>query len=311
MAASPIIVYKPDTHMWPAPANSYLLKDDEGGILIDAGCGFAECYGKIKAFLADNGLGPGDIHTVVLSHAHPDHMGAMPFLLEENSPRIYIHALEERLAIENQLLNETFDMWYINEYYLERLDGNEPAGIIEYFSALCPMGAATPTDTIVEGDVLELAGRRFEVIHTPGHAPGHVSLYDPGEKVLLCGDLMGAVVAWYCPSGGGARGYLDSLDKVEALDVETILPSHGEATTDVAAAIARTRDFILAREAKILSLLAGRPMSLLELTDELFPSLMTRMFPGMQITDSHLIMLAEDGRVKREDREGMPVFSLA
>jgi glyoxylase-like metal-dependent hydrolase (beta-lactamase superfamily II) len=311
MAAPAIYVYKPEKHMWPAPANSYMLKDSEGAVLIDAGCGFPECYQKIKEFLSAHGVAPSDVHTVVLSHAHPDHMGAVPFLLEECSPRIFIHPLEERLALDIQLLNESFDMCYITDYFLDRLGGNEPVGIIEYFSALCPMGSARATDTVVEGDVLSLGGRDFEVLHTPGHAPGHISLYDRENRTLLSGDIIGAVVAWYCPSGGGARGYLESLDKVEALDIDIILPSHGGEITDVKAAIDSTRSFIMDREKRLLGMLAEGPRSLVELTDSLFPNEVTRMFPGLQVTDSHLIKLQEDGLVTREERDGVPFYSLA
>jgi glyoxylase-like metal-dependent hydrolase (beta-lactamase superfamily II) len=306
MAAPAIYTYRPAKHMWPAPANSYLLKDSGGAILIDAGCGFPECYQKITEFLASNGVAPSDVHTVVLSHAHPDHMGAVQFLLEEASPRIFIHRLEKRLASDIQLLNESFDMRYITDYYSDRLGGATPAGIIEYFDTLCPMGAAEATDVVDEGDVLGLGGRSFEVLHTPGHAPGHISLYDRENRTLLSGDIIGAVVAWYCPSGGGARGYLDSLDKVEALDVELILPSHGGEITGVKDAIESTRAFIMERERRILDLLAGGPMSLLELTDALFPNEVTRMFPGLQITDSHLMKLEEDGLVAREEHDGVP-----
>ena len=298
--------------MWPAPANSFVLKDSDGAVLIDAGCGYRECYQRIRDFLAGLGLRPGDVHTVVLSHAHPDHMGAIPFLLEEASPRIIIHALEKPLAIDNSLLNKSFDMCHIADYYMERLGDTDPASldILDYFSNLCPMGAAVPTDTVEEGDVLELGGRSFEVLHTPGHAPGHISLYDARNRTLLAFDLVGAVVAWYSPSGGGARGYLESLDKIERLDVELILPSHGEDITDVAGSIASTRGVLLKRDRRLLELLEEGPKSFLELTDALFPE-PVRMFPGLQITDSHLIRLEEQGKVKREDRGGTPCFSLA
>ena len=182
-------------------------------------------------------------------------------------------------------------------------------GINEYFSALCPMGPAAPTDTVIDGDILELADRRFEVVHTPGHAPGHICLYDRENRLLLSGDAVGAVVAWYCPSGGGARGYLESLDRIEALDAETILPSHGQEITDVGEAVAKTRAFILAREARIIELLESGERSLLDLTDDLFAGA-ARMFPGLQITDSHLQKLEEDGLVSRRETSTMDYFSL-
>lgn len=298
--------------MWPEPANSFLLADADGAILIDAGCGWPERYGALKGFFASHGFSPEDIHTVVLSHAHPDHMGAMPFLLEESSPRIYIHPLEKALARDPRLLNKSFDMCYITDYYMERLGDTDPAGIdiVDYFSNLCPMGAARATDTIEEGDTLSLAGHDFEIVHTPGHAPGHLSFYERSRKLLLSGDVVGAVVAWYSPSGGGAKGYFASLDKIESLEVDLIMPSHGEDITDVPAAIERTRKVLVKRERRIMEDLSTGPKSLLELTDTLFPE-STRMFPGLQITDSHLLRLEEEGVLERDDSGGMPVFTKA
>ena len=121
--------------------------------------------------------------------------------------------------------------------------------------------------------------------------------------------MVGAVVAWYCPSGGGARGYLESLYRIEALDVTTILPSHGGEISDVTEAIEKTRSFILAREARIIELLESGEMSLLDLTDDLFAGA-ARMFPGLQITDSHLQKLVEDGLVVRRETDTMDYFSL-
>lgn len=310
MPAPEISVYRPEKALWPAPANSFLLKDARGGALIDAGCGYAERYGQLKRFLADNGLEPRDIHTVVLSHAHPDHIGAVPFLLEEADPsvRIVAHSIEAPLAAEPQLLNKTFDMCHIKDYYLERLEGVQPAGIIEYFSAMCPMSAVEVTDTVEDGDVLRLGERDLEVVLTPGHAPGHIALFDRRDGTLLSGDLVGAIVAWYCPSGGGAQAYLDSLDRLESLGASRILPSHGEPISDVGLAIDATREFITAREVRILDLLEAGPMSLLELTDELFTSPGPRMFPGLQVTDSHLNKLEKEGLVRRESRGEMPFF---
>lgn len=313
MSAPPIHTFRHESHMWPAPASTFLVRDSEGGAIIDIGCGEQEGYRSFREFLASHGLLPCDIHTVVLSHAHPDHMGAVPFLLEEAEPRIFIHPLEEELAREPRLLNESFDMGHIARYYRERLGDADPESvdIIDYFSRLCPMGSAEATDLIEEGDTVSLGGRDLEVIHTPGHAPGHVCFYDRSERLLLSGDLVGAVVAWYCPSGGGAEGYLDSLEKIESLPTDIIIPSHGEDIRDVKGAIERTRDVITSREERILEMLAGGTMRLLEITDRLFPNPATRMFPGLQITDSHLIKLEKEGRLLREENESAAFFRLA
>lgn len=312
MKPSEIFTLRQESHMWPEPANTFLLEDGDGAIMIDAGCGWPDRYEKLKGFLASHGFKPADVHTVVLSHAHPDHMGGMPFLLQESSPRIFIHALEKELASDPRRLNDSFDMCYITRYYVERLGDTRPEDIdiLDYFSGLCPMGAAAATDTFEGGDALSLAGHDFEVVHTPGHAPGHACFYERELRLLLTGDLIGAVVAWYCPSGGGAKGYLDSLEKVESLDVVRLMPSHGEDITDIRGAVERTREVLTSRESRIIELLSGGTKSLLEITDMLFPNEGTRMFPGLQITDSHLLKLEEEKRVRRSLKSDMIIYEL-
>ena len=312
-ARSGILTYMPERHMWPAPANSFLLEDSKGVVLIEAGCGFPECWSRLREFLSDNGYAPSDVHTLFLSHAHPDHMGAVPFLLKEASPRVLIHEIEAPYAREPALLNLSFDMSHITDYYRERLDASQPPSIdiISYFENLCPMGAVEATEVIKGGDVLELGGRRFQVVETPGHSPGHVSLFEPEDGTLLTFDLVGAVVAWYCPSGGGAKSYLSSLSRIEALGARLILPSHGTPMTDVRGAVSSTREVLLGRERKVLEILKSGPARLLEITDALFPNENVRMFPGLQITHSHLIKLEEEGRVSRGGTPGDPLFQLA
>ena len=81
-----------------------------------------------------------------------------------------------------------------------------------------------------EGDVIEIAGYRLEVIDTPGHTFGHISLYDRAKRLFIAGDhILGDITpniqAWaddHDPLGL----YLDSITKVEALDVDLCLPGH-------------------------------------------------------------------------------------
>ncbi|MDD5747718.1 MAG: MBL fold metallo-hydrolase [Actinomycetota bacterium] len=300
----PLYAEKP---IWPSSANSYLLKDKDGAILVDVGCGKSETYERIKEFLSSHGFLPRDVHTVVLTHAHPDHMGALTFLLSEAQPEIITHPVEKELAENPSLLNRSIDIGYVDKYYMDRLPGVSPSQIdaIEYFGFLCPMGTAKVSKTVVDGDELELAGRIFEVIHTPGHAPGHISLYEKEEGILISGDVLGSVVAWYCPSAGGAAGFLESLAKIDYLDVRLVFPSHGKETKRVSEAIEKTRGKILGRESRIIEALKESPRSILELVDRLFPVEDSKMFPGLQIVDSHLIKLENDGVITRFCEDGM------
>ncbi len=299
-----ISVLRPDSHMWPASANVCLLRDDDGAILIDVGCGTQERYGALAAWLADEGFSIGDVHTILLSHAHPDHSGCMRFITQEISPRIFLHGVEIPLAADPELLNETFDLRLATENVVLE-DGTVPDSynILDYFAGLCPMSSAVATDELVPGKTLEVGGFRFLVVHTPGHAPGHCSFFEVDQGFLLTGDAVGQVVAWYSPSSGGALGYLQGLERLAGLGASLILPSHGPNIAGeeaVAATIAHTRDYILRAEDKLLSRLGSDRITLRELCGRIYRNPAAQIFPGIQIIQSHLEKLESEGRVVRD-----------
>jgi glyoxylase-like metal-dependent hydrolase (beta-lactamase superfamily II) len=162
---------------------------------------------------------------------------------------------------------------------------------------MCSIEANTP---VMEGDAIHVGDYSFRVIHTPGHAPGHISLYESSKRILLAADLIGEIVAWYTPSSGGAEGYLDSLKKIDDLDVDLILPSHGEIITDTRKAIKETREKILERDNVINNALRTGPKTFEELNRVLFDKPNIQFFPGTPILESHLQKLKKERKIRRE-----------
>jgi len=302
-----IVLHKDRETIWPASANVLLVRDSDGAILVDVGCGYEDTYLRLKEFISAQGLSVADIHTVVLTHAHPDHMGAMRFLLEETSPRIFLHPVEIPLAAEPSRLNHTFDMalplrYGINPFFLEKPD------ILEYFSNLCPMARAEATHTIDPDGELVLGRFTFRVVVTPGHANGLVSLFEPESGMLFTADAVGDVVAWYSPSSGGLTGFLAGLDRLAALPASFVVPSHGGISESPLVEVEKTRARLLRREEKIVGELAVEPVSFPELASRVFASPMIAFFPGPQILQCHLDKLEAEGRVRcRGEEDGWRV----
>lgn len=163
------------------------------------------------------------------------------------------------------------------------------------------MSAADPGGSLREGDVVPLGGYRFEVLHTPGHFPGHISLFDRESGILFGGDLVGDIVAWYTPASGGVTGYLASLEKMRAVNPRIILPSHGAVVDDPIGKLDEVRRRLLSREARMLSILSEGPISMVDLIGRMFPNEMIRFFPGTGITESHVQKLLGEGRIRRND----------
>ena len=288
---------------WPSPSNLFVIPDDTGFCIIDVGCGGPSGPAHLLGGLAHWGLDLRGLHTVVLTHSHPDHIGAIEWILREVNPRILVHSLDVPFALDPSNLATSFDIPFAHQCW----DGHENSGAFEHFDLLgffeqqgCAMGRAEEVEAISEGDVLRLGSCAFEVAHTPGHSPGHISLFERSKGVLLAGDVVGRTPTWYTPTSGGVIGYLDGLRKIEALEAEIILPSHGRVIEDPVNALATIRDRLLDRDAVIRESLIDGPKSFLELNGVLFPGPFARFFPGCGITESHLIKLEMEGLIRRE-----------
>jgi glyoxylase-like metal-dependent hydrolase (beta-lactamase superfamily II) len=162
------------------------------------------------------------------------------------------------------------------------------------------MSRADPGGSLKEGDVVPIGGYRFEVLHTPGHSPGHISLFDRETGILFGGDLVGDIVAWYTPASDGVTGYLASLEKIRAADPRLILPSHGKVIDDPIGKIDGVKARLLAREKKMLDILSEGRISFVDLVCRMFTNEMVRFFPGTGITESHVQKLVAEGRVARD-----------
>jgi glyoxylase-like metal-dependent hydrolase (beta-lactamase superfamily II) len=96
--------------MWPATASVYVVMDTDCFSLIDVGCGGAGALDRLRAGFSRLGLDLSSLKTLVLSHAHPDHMGAAEEMLGECTPTVLIHADDVDHARDPHGLIGTFDI---------------------------------------------------------------------------------------------------------------------------------------------------------------------------------------------------------
>jgi hydroxyacylglutathione hydrolase len=184
----------------PFQENSYLVVDEPTGkaVLIDPG----DQGDRIVRMVKQAGV---DLQAVWLTHAHLDHIGAVSAVRREWNVPVLLH--QDDLVIYRRGSQAAA------AYGLPFEQPADPDGILE------------------PGQVLELGNSRFEVHHTPGHAPGHVVFL--GERVMLGGDLLfaGSIGRVDLPLSNPAA-METSLAHVAAFDPETaVYPGHGPATT--------------------------------------------------------------------------------
>ena len=299
-----VLAIMAESHLWPNPANIYALPDESGFALLDLGCGGASGPDFLMNGLKHWGLDLGALHTVVLTHAHPDHMGALANVLERSGSRVLIHEQDKPQLMDPARLSLTFDIDLAVDMSRESPDPEKYVdfsldGFFNIFG--CPMSSGPAAETMAAGDEIVLGGAAYEVIHTPGHSPGHVSLFSRERSILFSGDLVGPSPAWYNPACGGVSAYLESLDKLSARPANLMPPSHGPVIDNPPEAVERIRSKLLRRENLLLGALEQGPMTFWELNQALFPAEHIQFFPGVGIVESHLQKLEQEGRAIRKD----------
>jgi len=241
------------------PVNCYVLLDDPVTV-IDPGMLFDDSVATLTGELAAVGLGVVDVAAVVVTHAHPDHCGTAGWLAERAGAPIYAGRAEVPKLLERRDRDQLYEL--IRSFGIpEELLGVFPAfhGAIREWLHDIDESRIVAVD---DGDELRLGGRTLRALVTPGHAAGHLSLWEPISSRLLSGDhLLPAITPNPLVEPDGDSDllrrrslveYLDSLDRFVALDPEVVLPGHGPAFTSVGELVATTRTHHERRAGEIL-----------------------------------------------------------
>lgn len=183
----------------------YLLSGTERSLLIDTGLGICNIADEVKRLT-------GLPVTAAATHIHWDHIGGHGYY-----PDFYAHEAELNwLNGEFPLSIET-----VREMVLDRCDAPEDFRIEDY-----AMFQGRPTRVLQDGDTIDLGGRVLEVLHTPGHSPGHMCFFERETGYLFTGDLIYKDVLFaYYPSTDPAA-YLESVERVARLPVKRVFPAH-------------------------------------------------------------------------------------
>jgi glyoxylase-like metal-dependent hydrolase (beta-lactamase superfamily II)/8-oxo-dGTP pyrophosphatase MutT (NUDIX family) len=272
--AIPPIFYAPQVQLIPlrtlglppsTHTNAFLVGSDPA-YLIDPGPGSGHEQQRLFQVL-DTQIALGRRPAaVILTHQHPDHIGAANVVADRYKLPVWSHPrtaelLQGKIAVQH----------FIHDG--DRIDlGSAPDG----------------------------HGMHLEAIHTPGHASGHLAFYEPHYRPLFVGDMLSTLSSVViAPPDGNLTQYLESLERLRRYDARLLLPSHGSPTVRSQAvlddAIAHRRE----REQQLVAALERGPRQIPELAIELYRGLPAPLmrFAEMQIA-SGLEKLKQEGRAK-------------
>ncbi len=181
----------------PLGANVYLILDDRKA-LVDVGGDFSFIHRAVSRYIDIK-----ELEYIILTHTHFDHASATKDLRDVSGAEVVLHEKEYDFA---KLQNFSSSFFGINFPPFE------------------------PDTLLKEGDVIDLGRLRLKVIHTPGHTPGSICLYDEDERLMFTGDTVfpnGGFGRVDFP-GGNAIEMIESLKRLTEFDIEMLYPGHDE-----------------------------------------------------------------------------------
>ena len=221
----------------------YLIREDGGWTAIDTGLGTPATLDAWRHALG--ALGEPPLRRLVVTHYHPDHLGAGRELVEAVG---IVEVVQGRLDAElSRLAWETPDDGSFAAYLIANgmPDGEAHASARE--EGKLAVHPARPTRLVDAGDSVALAGERYAVHVLPGHADGHIVLVAEDSRRVFGGDVLLAEITpnvgrWPDTAADPLGAYLRSLGELERLAPVVVHPGHGPAIRDVAGRVAEIRE---------------------------------------------------------------------
>lgn len=207
---------------WPT-TNAYAIGAGGAAWLVDPGAGDPVALAALDALLA--AAGARTVKGVLLTHAHPDHVGGL-------------EAAVARYALD---------------------------AVLAHPEACARLPRALPLRPLAGGRRLVAGGAVVDVLATPGHAPDHLAfgVLADGARTLVAGDLVaGAGSIWVGDPEGDVAAYLASLEVAAAWAPDAVAPAHGPVRRDGTAVLDQARRHRLERERAVWDALADGPLRL-------------------------------------------------
>jgi len=203
----------PGIHLIRGRVSNCYIVVNEDIMLIDTG--MPGNSSKIIKYVKSLNRSPNDIKTIVITHNHFDHVGSLSKMKEITGAKIAVHPADaDYIRGKGQHVGSTF----IN-------------AIIKLIGVIYRVKPVEPEILLQDGDLIG----EYRVIHTPGHSPGSICLYNPKNKAIFVGDNLQYREGKLHSPGEQLipepEKYKESMKKLLELDIEIILTGHTKAVT--------------------------------------------------------------------------------
>jgi glyoxylase-like metal-dependent hydrolase (beta-lactamase superfamily II) len=311
----------------------YLIRGQGENMLIDTGNWTLPEY--------DNGMGDflvnlldkekNDLKYILITHFHYDHTGNAKMLKERYGAMVVCHPADKPIIEDPMIITRPENLTrfgvtpeeVVADFNLkegESLGLSDP-GIIETY-----WNFPVEVDVDVEdGDILEFGGLKVEIVHLPGHCPGHIGVWNPHTGTLYAGDLLHYPTPLGPSPIGDAKAHWNSIQRCLAIKPQLLLEGHGLSAYSEASSERRllhmrqqqddTRNrilFVLQR--------GGKPMTTEELVPEVMPvksdldyavstGIGERRCYAECCIHTHILWMIEQGKIERVQEGGLVKFA--
>jgi len=290
--------------------NAYLIEDDPL-TLIDSGPNSGRGLDVLSESIAAHGHSIEDLGLILLTHNHSDHIGLAEILVEHSGAEVgALGAATERLA-DYDAEAEAEDEFAVELMLRSGIPEEIALALQSLSSTFRGWGAPVQvTRPLADGDVIELAGRKLEVLARPGHSVMDTVFWDAERQFGFVGDHLLPHISSnplisrpLDGSPGRTRSlvaYLDSMAKTRELPEGSLLfGGHGEPIDDHRSLIDTRFSSTDRRKEKLLRLLAGGPRSGYELAQSMWGNIaVTQAFLTLSEVIGHMDLLEAEGRVR-------------
>lgn len=302
--------------------NSYLLRGNEGCLLIDTGIDDDQSFRSLEEQLRNLGLAFSDLAMTLITHVHPDHYGLVGRISRSSPSSFAYHGLEKPLVESRYIRFAKLQEGLVLFLRSHGAPNSLAAPAQEGSMSQALGGAVWPDKVLLGGEVLLFGDFQLEVIWTPGHSPGHVCLYEHKNKLLFSGDhILPTItpnISFHPQSGSNPLGdYLSSLNKVVSLPVSLVLPAHERIFEDMQQRIRNIEIHHNARKKSILAILGEIPKTAYEIATTLPWSIPGQAFRLLDATNqrgavmetiAHLELLRMEAQVERASLNGVEFY---
>ena len=289
--------------------NAYLLHSSEGRhCLIDTGLNRPDCHEALMQGLKDLNVAIARTD-VLLTHMHSDHSGLAPMLYAQGA-RIWMSSFDAPVLTQSGHWSDVLASARINglpdEEVHRAMDAHpgykyRPQGEVDI-------------QLLKDEDIFRRAGFNLHCLITPGHTKGHLCFYEPKHRMLFAGDMLlqeiTPNISQWLPGKNPLQDYMQSLNRLETLEVDLVLPGHRRLFTDHRKRIQELREHHAARLEEVSRIVQANPGHAMHIASHMHWDLDTPDWERFPLAQkwfatgealAHLSFLQAQGRIRCKD----------